>query len=356
MSEMMQVRHNDIRKRLLATASAFALFAVGGGQSAQAEDGAGTPLVWIELGGQLDAINDGHALFTPSDLLETPRPAFETVSPYDLQRGPRLGWDSDASITFLPSGTEWVLSASVRYGRALRTKLAHEQPPPISITPTSGYAHGPFAFYQASARTLSTHLITDFKVGRDVGLGMLGLDGHSVISLGVRYANFDSTTDTQISSQPTNAANPGNLFHATAHIRHSFNGAGPSISWDASAPVLGNPQDGSLWLDWGANAALLFGKQNVSGSHQTRAPHRISYANFGSLYSNHLTVARGHERSVPNLGGYASISYRLQDVKISFGYRADLFFGAVDGGIDAAKSYDRGFYGPFAKISVGIGG
>ena len=34
---------------------------------------------------------------------------------------------------------------------------------------------------------------------------------------------------------------------------------------------------------------------------------------------------------------------------------ADFFFGAMDGGIDARKSKNRGFYGPYASISVGLG-
>jgi hypothetical protein len=37
-------------------------------------------------------------------------------------------------------------------------------------------------------------------------------------------------------------------------------------------------------------------------------------------------------------------------------YRADFFFGAMDGGIDTAKKENVGFYGPFATISIGLGG
>jgi len=47
---------------------------------------------------------------------------------------------------------------------------------------------------------------------------------------------------------------------------------------------------------------------------------------------------------------------RFPNAKISLGYRADLFFGAIDGGIDKVKRENVGFYGPFANISVGIGG
>jgi hypothetical protein len=59
---------------------------------------------------------------------------------------------------------------------------------------------------------------------------------------------------------------------------------------------------------------------------------------------------------VPNIGAFAGLSFRYAAAKVSFGYKADFFFNAMDGGIDTAKSYDRNFYGPFATISIGLGG
>ncbi len=59
---------------------------------------------------------------------------------------------------------------------------------------------------------------------------------------------------------------------------------------------------------------------------------------------------------VPNVGGFAGFTFRLQDFKVSAGYRADFFFGAMDGGVDTAKKENVGFYGPFATVSVGLGG
>jgi hypothetical protein len=57
---------------------------------------------------------------------------------------------------------------------------------------------------------------------------------------------------------------------------------------------------------------------------------------------------------VPNIGGFAGVSLKFPNAKISFGYRADLFLGAMDGGIDTRDSRDRMFYGPFASIAVGL--
>src|SRR5580692_7987463 len=200
MSELIHAQNgtNGLRRLFLTTVSALALFAVASPAEAAAND-ADNPLVWVELGGQFDAVNDGHDAFTPPYLL-TPRPSFETGSPESLQHGPHLGWDADIKLTLQPAESDWVLSASVRYGRSLRSRKEHNQPPPIAISAYSGYAFGPFAFYEGTARTLDTHMIADFQAGRDVGLGMFGLRGSSVLSLGVRYANFDSTSDTQLSS------------------------------------------------------------------------------------------------------------------------------------------------------------
>jgi hypothetical protein len=41
---------------------------------------------------------------------------------------------------------------------------------------------------------------------------------------------------------------------------------------------------------------------------------------------------------------------------VSFGYRADFFFGAMDGGIDTRNTSTVSFHGPFATISIGLGG
>lgn len=46
----------------------------------------------------------------------------------------------------------------------------------------------------------------------------------------------------------------------------------------------------------------------------------------------------------------------FKNFKMNAGYRADLFFHAMDGGIDTRKSENVGFYGPFASVSVGLGG
>ena len=70
-------------------------------------------------------------------------------------------------------------------------------------------------------------------------------------------------------------------------------------------------------------------------------------------------MLRSHNRSrtvaVPNVGARwrASFVPLCRYAKVSFGYRVDEFFGAMDGGIDVHKSYNFGDSGPFVNISIG---
>ena len=55
-------------------------------------------------------------------------------------------------------------------------------------------------------------------------------------------------------------------------------------------------------------------------------------------HSNAAAFDRTRTVIVPNLGGFAGVSYCFPDAKLSLGYRADFFFGAMDGGIDTRRT------------------
>ncbi len=92
-------------------------------------------------------------------------------------------------------------------------------------------------------------------------------------------------------------------------------------------------------------------------SHQTTAQYDPGY--FERYRTTHQYAPHHNTRSrrvtVPNVGGFAGLSYNYANAKLSFGYKADFFFGAIDGGIDVRKSENRAFYGPYASISIGLG-
>ncbi len=148
-------------------------------------------------------------------------------------------------------------------------------------------------------------------------------------------------------------------YHATGQSSRSFRGIGPSLSWSGSVPLVGDMQNGEVTFDWGANAAVLFGRQKASVRHQESAHFKSGICgNCYSLVYQHPPAGHSIDHSVttPNAGGFAGASWRVQNFKVSIGYRADFFFGAIDGGIDTPKSETVGFYGPFATISFGLGG
>jgi iron complex outermembrane receptor protein len=346
----------NLRTTLLATVCGASLFAAlcVSRPAAAAEDDADHPVVWVEVGGDFTQLNNSQELYLPPFALVTPRRSFITQLPLYTEKNAPVSWDGYAKISFEPSSTDWVFSASIRYGRN-RTNRFQEQRT-NQLTGTLG-ALAFDAYQDVAAQNSESHMVLDFLAGKDVGLGRFGSGGSSVISVGVRYAQFDSRSTVGVHYQPTNQYQPFHLFQASFTAARKFTGIGPSLSWDASADLIGSPQEGEISLDWGLNGAVLFGRRRADIHHQTTHyyEYRIRYPRY-ITYHTGSSPNRSKQAVVPNVGGFASVSWRLPNAKVSMGYRADIFFGAMDGGINMAKSENRGFYGPFASVSIGIGG
>lgn len=218
-----------------------------------------------------------------------------------------------------------------------------------------------------------SHGVLDFSAGKDVGLGAFGQDATSTISVGVRLAQFSNRSKVSATGRPEIHIGRAGFRYAIsfynytmlAQAARSFRGIGPSLSWKASAALLGNKDDGELSLEWGINGAMLFGRQKAKINHTTQAYHMPIIQYYGGLYdglyySRVYDASHPHTRSravaIPNLGGFAGVSVKYPNVKFSLGYRADFFFGAVDAGIDERHAKNLGFNGPFASISIGLGG
>jgi hypothetical protein len=69
-----------------------------------------------------------------------------------------------------------------------------------------------------------------------------------------------------------------------------------------------------------------------------------------------IDIARTDNVTVPIVGVSLGLSYSIDQVKVSGGYRWERYFNAIDGGITERKTYDRQFDGPYFKIAVGFGG
>lgn len=384
MSELINTsgRGKQFLWQLMSTASALVLLgAASASVQARSADDEDRPTVWIELGGALQRVDTSEAKYSPPFLFGEKRPDPETVDPLSVGHLPRSAFGGEGRITFAPQGSSWNFSAAARFGRSEAHQRLHQQSSataPLANVDITGfippYQHV-FQFIDAKQDSQETHAILDFQVGKDVGFGMFGRGSSSVVSAGVRFAQFDSKSSISFASDTdayihvhyftfgalrvpaiTNAYYHN--YHATAAVSRNFHGIGPSLSWNASAPILGTAQDGGVVLDWGLNAAILFGRQKANVHHQSTAQYhhgKYAYTPRVTEYPDRSPDKhRSHTVTVPNIGAFASLTYQIQNFKIRAGYRADFFFGAMDGGLDARKTEDEKFYGPFATVSLGL--
>jgi hypothetical protein len=387
MSELMNTSNRSaIRWQLLSTVSVLGLLASAytAGEAEAAGDDADRPMVWIELGAQLEHLTGQGNPFTPGFVAaNSDSSVLQPASPIEIQNPPPFSFGGESKISFQPENSKWIFAASIRYGRLSNSRDVHHQTTKTHAPkytngvprPTSQGQHFTFEkFADTKVQHRESHAIVDFMAGKDVGLGMFGKGGSSTLSFGARFAQFSSRATLDARARPDlnfkyypSANAPSRIplpyfhtYHYTGEASRSFRGIGPSLSWSGSAPFAGNPQNGELTFDWGANAAILFGKQRAHVRHQGTGHYHSALrgADGGAKYSVTYQSPGGHDTDrsviVPNAGGFAGASWRTESVKVSVGYRADFFFGAMDSGIDKRKSETLGFYGPFASVSVGF--
>jgi len=380
MSELItqQSAQSGIRWQLLATVSALAITGASCAVPAFAGDG-DRPTVWIELGAQLDRVQGGEDPFLPPFLSANPRP-FAPVSSAEIQRPPRYAFGGEGKITFQPDASDWSVSAAIRYGRSNSKRQLHQQTTEVRQSGKFLFNDDPFfAKLTRFGDTVSAHragyAVADFMAGRDVGLGLLGGKSSATIDFGVRFAQFTSSTSNTLRELPDQyfnrvpipfTFNPDlhkyksyahhHSYYAHNEIGRSFSGVGPTLSMNGSQEIAGSVEDVGVAFDWGVNAAVLFGRQKVRGSHKSSSLYfkSFGYGPYSSSKPTPKNVARTRSVVVPNVGAFAGLSVNFPNSKVSLGYRGDFFFGAMDVGIDGRKSQTTSFHGPFAKISIGI--
>lgn len=393
MSELSKLNRSSQRGATfwLSGASMLALMIAAASGAEAADRDADHPSVWIELGGQMEQQNGQSSPFVPAFVTNNPdSKAFESSFIPNSQKAPPFSNGAQGSLTFQPNGSDWSFSASVRYGRSSgETKASHVQKTPakfkIVLPPQyyiSCYCYGTHnrtsyqtrpsgVFGNVASKTRQSHMLLDFQAGKDVGLGFLGARSSSVLSLGVRIAQFSSRMSSEIHAIPKihnfNAFGNNPVFYfpsstfrsysSTGESSHSFHGIGPSLSWKSSTPLAGHEDSMSLNVDAGINAAVLFGRQRASAHHETSAYYK-AFCNCTRYptYVRPLDADRSRHVTIPNIGAFAGLSLKFPNAKVSLGYRGDFFLDAMDTGIDTRKTKTVGYYGPFASISIGLGG
>jgi len=368
------------RIQLLASASVAAMIGTFcGAGAAWASEPGNRPTVWVELGGQFEQIDTDQGVFVPPFFAAPP--SFTSITPSQAQRPLDYGYALEGKLSFEPGNSGWTFSAAIRYGRSNGKTHAHQSttPAPIPILvggePNGYYITRKLAkFADVASSRSEDHLIADFMVGRDVGLGLFGRNAETAVSIGARFAQFHSSLQASLGLEPSAGGykyfgtavrlptTDPHTFFAAVQSSRSFHGIGPAVAWDGSVPIAGSAAGTTVTFDFGVNAAVLFGRQKSSTHHHTSAQSRPTpatnpYQLVHTLYQR-TPPGRLEARSVtvPNIGGMVGISLGLPNAKISLGYRADFFFGPMDGGVDTRESETVGFYGPFANISIGLGG
>jgi outer membrane receptor protein involved in Fe transport len=355
----------------------------------------------VEIGGQVQRQDAPYGAMAPSfagsfsDALDT----FASTQNRDLDKGDAR----ELKITYRPGGGSWSVSAGVRYGRANtdttrvhREEVSGEKHCAFPLTgyyasfgrrlcdPTyvipgyeylgPGYLYSPSAFKygtnfsDSSARTQEDHLIADFDVGKDVGLGAIGA-GHSSLAAGLRYASFNSRTWTTARGT-ANWDIPDawffkyssvDRFAASTSADREFKGTGPVLSWDAATPVWGDDASGHVDLDWTVSGGVLFGKQKTAIRGQEKASYYYGRLTYGPPLSGEplvtpIDIHRTKSVSAPVIDLSLGLSYEIQRIKVGAGYRWERYFNVLDAGYADHQSYDRTFDGPYFKVAVGFGG
>jgi iron complex outermembrane recepter protein len=382
----------------------------------------GRPTFWIGLGGEMVQPQAPNEAIYP----------FNAVFPKGLDpRAPqnkKLDWSfsPDFKLTYQPSDSPWTFAANVRYGRigskTGRLRQSETSGDSQCVAPTEhayltalpgqdlGFIgklrcdpnYGPvtktltlYNGYQlthtfdnkydpsnlkAALDRLSTsterkeeHVIMDFTMGKDVGLGILG-SVESSLSAGLRYAEFKSYTKGDMRGIPDMNVPEGwgkydTTFHQyvdTFEAHRSFRGAGPTISWDANEPLLNVEDAGQVTVDWTLTGGVLFGHRKAtvkategSSYFDARYPNSPSQYVLNALPAPAQTpidiAPRDRFAAVPVLDLSLGLSYKVRGVKISGGYRWERYFGAIDGGFQQSKGENRTLTGPFLSISLGFG-
>ncbi len=374
MSELINTKLsiNNFRYGLLTQVSALAILGVAG-LPTNACAGEAAPTVWIDIGGQLERVDAKQTIFAPP-FLNDAIPAVSDAM-VDSQRPSRYSTGFEGKISVLPKGGDWVFSVSALYGQVKNARHLHYETPGIppfqerlvqggnTVTPTKRN------FGDGQTDSSESHMVLDFQAGKDVGVGLFG----SVVSAGVRYAQFTSRSGVHLHARPILGYDPPIpytilKYHGTVRFPYyqnnyamlnatrSTHAIGPAVSWDGSMPLVGHDDSATLSFDWGVNAAALFGRQRVKEDHRTTGYYRhiVNKQAATTSYDTSGLDDRSHSVVIPNVGGFLGLSLKFPNAKVSLGYRGDFFFNATDSGIDVREVANRNFFGPYATISIGL--
>ena len=324
---------------------------------------------WVEFGGGVSRLDGDAEIYNPW--------APEVLAASPAVQDEDLDWGDVRNVKLTYVQDSWRVSAAHRWGRtngAFRGAAYEDIPGWIS---NAGQYVQRDNHAITDVRDAEEYSVTEFMVDKEVGLGAWGDGAKSVLSAGLRYATFESTSHVGMGGVADAFNDPiigkydgvqhWNLFETYLDSTRKFEGAGPALSWESSLRLAGAENGGHVDLDWQVGGAVLFGKQATETLEDRFGRYYNRVGNGGvfggsatriTLYDDITPIRRfrSEDVTVPNLSLELGLSYTIDRVKVSTGYSWDRFFDAIDGGFDEAKSYDRTIQGPYLKLSFGFGG
>jgi major outer membrane protein len=290
----------------------------------KAPPSAGRITMWIE----------GGAFGTGGKPVWTEVPPFQGPFAESTAMKPRFGWQAAAGLDYQPMGSPWHISAALRHGQTKSRNKNFFQSFTSVCTPTCTSAAG-------TVKHREDHLVADFMVGRDVGLGVAG---NGQVKLGVRIAKLTATTDGAGAwfCNGTGCASSNVASAVTFQQRSKFVGIGPRAALEASAPL------GRGWaIDYGVGVAVLFGHRtlNLNGS-------GVDSSNGGLFAFNSQFT---NQASVFNLDASAGLAYWFTPAfKVTAGYRLDGYWNALttfDRTAENMVNVARIYHGPVVRAT-----
>lgn len=231
---------------------------------------------------------------------------------------PKVGWEIAGGVDYRFGGTPWHVSAQVRYGSNNKS---------VALA-GAGTFYGYTGGIVGNATHKESHLVADFAVGRDIGIGV----GTAQAKLGIRVADLHAKTNFTGSA----FSGYGSAYAVVADFRSRFFGVGPRGSIEGSIPL-----GGALGLDYMAGVAVLYGNRTLDVSLTAGGlTGSATFSNYGSVF---------------NADAMAGLSYRFsQSMKMTAGYRFDGYWNALttfDNNFNFVN-VDRFYHGPFVRATV----
>ncbi len=259
-----------------------------------------------------------------------PLGAREYISP-DFEYGGKIG------VTATPLGSPMDYSLFVSYGRSTNKDS-------VGIPNFNILAPYYIDYSRASAEHVEEHATIDFEVGRDAGLGSLGIsDAKARYKLGLRFAHFSATTKTDAYYN----GGPAGAYNLQEEKSVEFNGLGPRIGIETKQD-LGQGWSTSLDL----NASFLFGEKTT----------KTSWSNdTGCCDLAGGSTSRSENTIIPILDGAVGLTHMLpNNLSLTIGYRGEAWLGVMDvsqgssnfGNSLGSRDADRIVHGPFVRLSV----